>query len=342
MRPSLFRVSSILMRGKWVPVFGIVLLAGITAGALYQLQRHTAPAPLPKPAPKAAVFSGAEIMLPGTVRAHTVVPVAAPIEGTLDLIEVQPGESVYEGQAIAHILNTGLENSRQTAASDLEEAQARVNELQNQLISARAGAARDRGEATRAQAAYEAAQRVFERQQVLYKAGATPRLVYEKAEKASTEAKTQWDTLAAVAAASEERASVISRNLDAAKKTLDEKKQAADDAANEAAAADLRSPVDGVVVACTRRVGDEVGPAVADLFQIAVNLNDLEAVVDAQPPVLARIRPGQDALIVSTDLPESIPAKVAGVDHGQIIVRFTSPSPVLQPGAAVQVRIKLS
>jgi multidrug resistance efflux pump len=330
------------MRAKWIPYFGIVLLVGITAGALYQLRRRTAPAPPPKPAPSVTEFTGPEVTLPGSVRARTVVPVPVPIDGTLDVIGVQPGDTVYEGQFLAHVLNTGLENSREAANADLADAQSRAGDLQNQLIAARADAARDRGEATRAQAVYQTAQHAFERQQVLFKAGATPRLVYEKAEKARDEAKTEWDTLAALAAASEDRAAVIARNFESARKTVDEKKQAVEEAAASAAAADINSPVDGVVIACTKRAGDEVSPAVADLFRIAVNVQDLEAVIDAQPPVLARIREGQEALIITADLPEAIPAKVAGVERGQIIVRFTSPSSALLPGAAVQVRIKLT
>jgi HlyD family secretion protein len=330
------------MRAKWVPYIGIALLVGITAGAMYQLRRRTAPAPQPKPAPRAAAFTGPEVTLPGSVRARSVVLVPVPIEGTLDVIDVQPGDDVYEGQFLAHVRSTGLENSREAARTDLEAAQARANDLQNQLIAARAEVARDRGEATRAQATYEDAQRVFERQQVLFKAGATPRLVYQKAEKARDEAKTEWDTLAALAAASEDRAAVIARNLESARRTVEEKKQALDEAAASAAAADINSPVDGIVVACTRRVGDEVSPAVADLFRIAVNVRDLEAVIDAEPPVLARIREGQEALIFTEDLPDAIPAKVVGVERGQIIVRFTSPTPLLAPGAAVQVRIKLT
>jgi multidrug resistance efflux pump len=79
-----------------------------------------------------------------------------------------------------------------------------------------------------------------------------------------------------------------------------------------------------------------------DLFQIAVELSSLEVVVEPEPPVLERIRPGQEAVIQVAEIPgEGLPGKVREIKSGQVVVEFVSPSPAVQPGLTAQVRIKL-
>jgi hypothetical protein len=73
-----------------------------------------------------------------------------------------------------------------------------------------------------------------------------------------------------------------------------------------------------------------------------VNLSAPEAVVEPAPPALARIRPGQEALIQIAELPGVIPGKVKEVRGTQVIVEFTSPNPALRPGTTAQVRIRLT
>jgi multidrug resistance efflux pump len=88
--------------------------------------------------------------------------------------------------------------------------------------------------------------------------------------------------------------------------------------------------------------GETVNRAASDLFQIAVNLNQLVVVLSPDPKTLERIRPGVPASIQIAEAPEGITATVREVKSGQVFVDFTSPSPALRPGLTAQVRLRLS
>ena len=114
-------------------------------------------------------------------------------------------------------------------------------------------------------------------------------------------------------------------------------------ARQDLSAGEVHSPVDGLVMSRRADVGQEVTREVKDLFVIAVNLAALQVVLEPEPPVLARIRPGQDALVQLAEIPgQGIPGKVKEVKGTQVIVEFTSPSPDVRPGLIAQVLIKLT
>jgi HlyD family secretion protein len=329
------------MQGRWLLLSGTTVLAAVAVGALL-LHRRAAPPPRAATAPAPAASARPEISLPGKIRAQSVVAVAVPVEGTIESLLVEEGQPVYEGQLLGRIRNSGLESAQQEAAADAERAQARLSQLQNELIVARLEASRARADSTRAQGDCDRAERAYLRQQMLYKEGATPRLVFEKSAADFQSAKTERDTRTELAQVAESRLSALVKSLDAARSTLDEKNQALDAAREQAAAAEIHSPANGLLVAVSRQPGEEVTTEVQDLFQIAVNLSALEAVVQPDPPALARIRPGQEALIQSADLPDVVPGRVKEIQGAQVIVEFTSPNPALRPGATAQVRIRLT
>lgn len=329
------------MRGRWLLISGIAVLAAVAVGALL-LFRRAAPPPRHAPAPAPATFVGPEISLPGKIRAQSIVAVAVPVEGTVESLLVEEGQQVYEGQLLGRVQNTGLEGAEQEAATDAEHAQARLSQLQNELIVARLEASRARADAARAQDDSDRAERAYLRQQMLHREGATPRLVFEKSAAEFQSAKTDRDTRAELARVAEDRLSNLVKSLDAARKALDEKNETLDSAREETASAEIHSPVDGLVVAVTKQPGDEVTTEVQDLFQIAVNLSALEAVLEPAPPALARIRPGQEALIQIAEFPDAIPGRVKQIQGNQVIVEFTSPNPAIRPGTTAQVLIKLT
>lgn len=329
------------MRGKLVLIGGVAVLVVVAAGALLLFRRAQAPVkPVDAKTPAAAI--GPEVSLTGKIRAQSVIAVAAPVDGTVQELLVETGQPVFEGQLLGRIENTGLETEQQQAAAEAARTQERVDQLQGELITARLEASRARADANRAQSEYDRAERNFQRQQMLLREGATPRTVFEKAQAEYQTEQTDRETLAEVARLAEDRLSGIVSRLDAMRKTLEEKNAVLDQARESAAAAEIRSPVDGLVVARTRQVGEEVATTIVDLFQIAVNLSALEAVVEPEPPVLARVRPGQEALIQTAELPNAIPGRVKEIQGTQVIVEFISPDPSLLPGATAQVRIKLT
>jgi HlyD family secretion protein len=336
-------IGGMARRKRWL-ISGTVIVLAVTAGAFTLLRRsgrRQAAVATNNVAP--AVFTGSQTIIQGTVQPQQVVPVEAPVDGIVEGFLVNPGDAVYEGQVLAQIRNASLESQRDAAATSLERAKSQVNIMDSTLIAARLEASRARAEASRSRGQCDKAEKVYLRQQTLLNAGATPRLVFEKAEKEYQLFKDEYESLNEVAQQAEERASVLTRQLDAARKELADRTDEMEQARQDLSAGEVRSPVDGVVMSRRADVGQEVTREVKDLFVIAVNLAALQVALEPEPPVLARIRPGQDALVQLAEIPgQGIPGKVKEVKGTQVIVEFTSPSPDVRPGLIAQVLIKLT
>ncbi|MBI4876432.1 MAG: hypothetical protein HY822_17490 [Acidobacteria bacterium] len=330
------------MRGKWLLFAGVAILFGIGAGALLQLRRPARPAPSASRNAAPPPVLGPEISLLGKIQARNVVAVAATTEGTVEEFGADAGQDVFEGQLLARIRNVTLETAAELAQADFEKAQSRVSNLETTLIAARLEASRADADRNRARTEADRAERTFLRQQLLHKEGATPRLVFERAQKEHAALKTESDTLAELAAHSEDRVRMLVKEIDAARKTLDEAAGELDGAKEDLRAAEIHSPVDGILVARRGEAGGEVNPAIKDLFQIAVDLASLDVVLEPAPPALERIRAGQTAWVRLAELSnEPLPASVREVKGTQVFVEFTSPNPAIRPGLTAQVTIKI-
>jgi len=329
------------MRGKWLLFAGTLVLLAIAAGAL-SLLRRTPSKPAP-PAPAApAVFAGAEVALAGKIRAQHIVPVGVPVDGTLEFLGPEPGQEVYEGELLARVKNQGLEAAQQLAQAQAERAQTRVDSLNSALIASRLETSRARSDASRTQDELDRAEKAYRRQQMLQREGAARRLEFEKAQKDFQLAEAHYRALDEMARLAEQRTDSLRKELDNARRLLEDKQRELEEAGQDLAGEQIRSPVDGVVIARSGQLGEEVARSLKDLFQIATDLSVMEAVVEPEPSVLARLRPGQEALIVMAELPgEGIPGTVREVRAGETVVEFTSPSPAVRPGLSAQVRIKL-
>jgi len=329
------------MRGKWLLAVGSLLLVAIAAAALWLWRRGSAkPATAPPPAPPA--LTAAEITLPGQIRARHVVPVGVPVDGTIEFIGPQPGQEVYEGELLARVSNQGLEASQQLAKAQVERAQTRVDSLNSALIAAQLEISRARADAARAQSELERTEKAFRRQQMLQKEGAARRLEFEKAQKEFELAAGQFRALDELARQSEPRVDSLRKERDNARRLLEDKHRELEDASQELAAAEIRSPANGILVKSAKHAGEEVTRDLKDLFQIAVDLSLLEAVVVPEPALLRRLRLGQEALVVLAEAPgEGLPGFVRMVAADEVVIEFTSPSPAVRPGLTAQVRIKL-
>jgi multidrug resistance efflux pump len=151
------------------------------------------------------------------------------------------------------------------------------------------------------------------------------------------------ESVNSVADQGEGRVGSLQKELDNARKALDDKNQDLEEAKAELAAGEVHSPVDGVVSGRRGQTGDAVDPSLKDLFQIATELSSLEVIVEPGPAAFARIRPGQNALIQVAELPtEALAGVVEKVENGRVTVHFASPNPVVKPGLTATVKIKLT
>jgi multidrug resistance efflux pump len=302
-------------------------------------QKPKPPVAAPPPAPATAEIS--ETTLPARIRAHTTVMVPAPIEGVLESLFVETNQEIYQGQLLGRTRNPQFEEAAQRAEAELDKAQVRVTNLGADLIAARLEASRTSAEQTRVRGEMDRLEKNYQRQQSMWREGITPRLTFEKAEKDYTAAKTELEQLDSAAKQAGGREALVARQLDEARRIVSEDTDALTAAKQQAAAGEMHSPVDGVVVARRGLPGERVDSSVNDLFVIATGLTSLEAIFTPDPPVLTRIHAGQQVFVrvpaVSADELVGVVSEVRGAD---VVAGFTSPVPMMKFDVAAQVRIK--
>lgn len=333
-----------IMRGKRMLYAGIaVVVLILTGGALTWCWFRPCAAPAKAPVVQTLpVAAGNEVTLAGKIEAQQVIPVAAPIEGIVDELFVEPGADVYEGQLLARIRNGKLDSALEAATAEVEKLKARITTLEGSIIAARLEASRAGADATRVKAEYDRIDRAYQRQQMLLKEGATPRLTFEKAEKEFKQIKAEYESVADVARTSDERVATLNRDLDAAKKLLDGRNQDLENAREEAGQGEVKSPVDGMVVSRNGVAGEPVSPMMEDFFVLAANLTALQVVVEPDPSVLPRIKPGQIAGVRIAEAGEELPGIVRELrGENQVIVEFVSPGAGIKPGMTANARISL-
>lgn len=315
---------------------GIVAVAG-----LLTYRRTSAPPPAAAPHEQPKQDSG-EANLPGILRAQNVIDIEALTDGTIETLDAGVGDEVYEGQLLARISSQAIESEHERARAAVEAARERMASLQAAITATRLEASRARADANRARRDSDRLEKVFERQQMLMREGATPRLMFEKAQREFQNAQTEFRSLDEIARQPEERIGEMVKDLELSQRIFDDKAKQLEEAQSHRAAAEIRSPVDGLVVVSRGEVGRAIEGHERNLFRIAVDVSALEAVLDPEPPLLPRFRPGQPALILTADIPgDGIPGQVKAVENNQVVVEFVSPTPLLKPGMQVQVRVKI-
>jgi len=285
-----------------------------------------------------------ELSFSGKILPVKIIEVRAPLNGIVDKVLADVGDDVFEGQILAHLKNAKLETSAQTARDETEKLRSRVNELQSALLSTRLDASRSRADAMRAKMELEHAEKAFQHQAALMQEGATPRLVYEKAEQEYSSQKADLETIEALAAQQEDRVATLNKELTASQNLLEKKQDELEDAGRDVAAANILSPADGVITARHVQPGEQINRAQPNLFEIGANLTDLQvSIIPQNPKMVAGVHKGQAAAIEIAEAPGggSIQGAVREVKDGQILVEFTSPAPIIRPGLTAQVKIKL-
>ena len=331
------------MRGKWVLFGGSVVLLAAALGALTLLKRSQPPAPLQKPAvEQAPIVAGLEISLSGRVEAQKTVAVPASTDGIIEEFFVEAGEEVYEGQMLARIKNQQHELAQELAQTELDHAQTKVNNLESAVLTARLEASRTRADASRSKGELDRIERLYQRQEMLNREGATARNLYEKAIQDRADAMSEYETLSAKAKNSEDRVGSLLRDYEAAKKTLEEKMAAMEDSKTVFSAGVVHAPVDGTIVSRKGTAGEQVTAEMADMFVIATDLAALQIELEPEPPVLPRLQQGQQAIvIIAESANDSIEGKIKEIKGTKVIVEFVSSNPSIKPGLTARVKLKL-
>jgi multidrug resistance efflux pump len=329
------------MRGKWLLFSVAVILLAIAAGALSVLRK---PAVAPKKEEPAApqLMAGDEVSFTGKIEAARIVPVPAPMQGVLDSWEVETGQDVLEGQVLGRVKNASLDTAQEQAQMELDRAQTRVANIEASILASRLEAARADADSQRARAESDQLEKLFQRQQHLLKEGATPRVKFDQAEKDYQSARQEAATAATIASQTAERVAKLEKDLELAKKTLEERTAVLEEAKADLESSMITAPVDGTVLSLKVEQGAEVDRAMQDLVQLAVDPAILNVIIEPDPPALKLMQPGQPALVtVAEVMGEGLPGEVKKVQDNQVTVEFTSPNPAIKHGMAAGVRIKL-
>jgi multidrug resistance efflux pump len=326
------------MSGKWLLISVAALLAGAGAAALSQHWKARTAAPVRK-AGAALIQTGSEVTLSGKLRPQHVTAVKAEIDADIDSFAVDVGQDVFEGQVLARIGASGLEAQRDAAAAAVTSAEGQVARAETAVAGARMESSRAEADQQRSRSALEKIRAVWDRQQTLYRAGATPKLTWEKTQRDFQTAQQEYEIMDKAARLSAEQVQVALNALSAAQKTLLDRNQEAEAAQGDMQQAEVRSPVDGLVVG---RNGEPGKPAGGDIFEIATDMYALEVALEPTPAVLQRLRPGQPALVLILDMQSAgIPGQVKEIKDNQVVVEFNCPLPAVRPGMSVDVRLKL-
>ena len=280
---------------RWVILGACVIVAGGGAAAWHHHKFLQQAAPVV--AAQAGPVVPGDLMLSGHVTARNIVSVAAPIEGTLEAYFVEPGAQVFEGQLLGRIANPKLEEAAQKAQSDLTRAEVRVTTLTTQQLTAKLEQSRSAADLSRARSEAERLQKLYDRQDGLWKAGATARLTWEKSKKDFEDAKAELDKQESAAREANGRDAQAATDLETANREVAAATAALEKAKAAGAAGEIHSPVDGVVTARQELVGQMVDPSMKELMKIGTDLTQLVVEIDNAGADSARIHAGDKARV---------------------------------------------
>jgi multidrug efflux pump subunit AcrA (membrane-fusion protein) len=298
----------------------VVLVLGV-AGLAWVGMRRATPAKVEAPGfEQKVVRVPAEQSFACRVVARETVAASTPVSGAVDRVLVDVGMGVVDGQVLAVIGR---------AAALLPASVAGGTISAPQMAGARREAAELQASVTRLRVRAAAARVAFEKQELLNRAGVTPRLVFENA-------RAERDRMAAELSTTEE-ASRLADNAVAKLEDL-QREQVRDEvaqqknaaaAALQAAIAEVHAPVAGMVVERNIAAGELVTDANrAALFRIAPHPELLRAEFAALAPGrVVAIRVG-DVLVSGT------------VGEGGTFADFESRTAVVAPGSPCTVTIK--
>lgn len=319
-----------------------VALAAAGGGGGYWLWKSKQSVPAKKEAPAPAPLPpGTVVKYQGTLAARNIVGVDVPVDGILEEFPVKPGDEVFEGQILGSVVNDVLVEHEREAGLDLERMKTRLETLESQMLSARLEESSKAADASRAASERQRAERMYQRQQMLHREGATPRKTFEAAQAAFDAAKAEEDTVAALAKSLRDRVEQIIKDIDVAKRQVTQAEAAYEEAKTGLAAAQLLSPVDGVIISIQKQAGEEVKAGMEGLIQIAVDLTMMEAVIEPEPAVLARIKAGLPAQVNVAETADTLSGQVRLVENNKVYVEFASPTPLIRPGMTASVSVQI-
>jgi multidrug resistance efflux pump len=265
------------------------------------------------------------------------------VDGNIDMFLAGVGDEVLEGQTLARIGAPALASDRETASNAVERARDQVARVEGTLNAALMEQSRAAADSQRVKAEVDRANLQYDKQRAYYGQGATPRNTFEKSEQDYKDALEQYQLANRALNAAAENTRNSQAVVDTAKKVLETRLAELDETqGNIDAAAEVRSPVDGMVVTRNGEPGKPARESGDQMFVIATDLFALEVAVEPPPPVLKRLVPGLPAMVLVPELTNAgFAGEIKSIDKGVVVVQFVSGLPAVKPGMRADVRFKL-
>lgn len=219
----------------------------------------------------------APLTLVGTTQPVELVGVRARVEGHLERLTVDVGDTVKEGQELGRLTTALLD-------AEVHEMEAGLAEARSQVASAEAGVAQARSALEQARLARAQAQVEARRYQRLAQRGIASR---QEAEQRATQARTAQQAVRAAAEQVRTQQSLVS----AAKARVRAQEALLGAARERRSFASLRSPVDGRVVERLHALGDLV-LAGGEVLRVG-DFSQVEVALSVSELELSRVKPGQ-------------------------------------------------
>jgi multidrug resistance efflux pump len=317
-----------------------VCISVAVLGGVYWVGTHRPPAPPAKPG--AALAKALEKMPTGVIRPQHVVSFGSTMTGNIEAFTVEVGEDVFQGQVLARIGAGELETDRQNATLDLEKTQEDVSKAEANVNTARMELSRAEADAARSRLALDRTQKVADRQSTLFRAGATPKLAYEKAVAEYEAATKDFEVMDNALRAARDGVRQAELQVEAAKRRVTEKAGALEAIDQDFENAEVKSTVDGVLVQRKGEIGKPASEAGNDMFTVATDIFALEVVVEPTPDILKTVFPGEQVTVTVLDLQSTgMPGEVKEITQsGQVVVQFNSTTAAIRPGMRAEVRLK--
>lgn len=302
----------------------LILLAGSAVAGWYYFIRETRPVFTVQTVEISRGSIERAVSATGSVQALVTVDISSQLSGQISEVRADFNTPVKQGDVLATI-------DQRTFAS-------RVASAEANLAIARTNVEVQQANIAKAQALVEQAQRNLERQRTLAARDAIPAATLENSETQLQTARA--DVSVAQAELSNARATVAQREADLAQSKLDLDRT------------ELRSPIDGVVIARNIDQGATVAASLQApvLFQIAQDLSQIEILVLVDEADIGAIERGNDVTFTVDAFPDQVftgrveQVRIGGTTTNNVVtytvvVRAENPRQRLLPGMTATVRI---
>jgi HlyD family secretion protein len=352
------------LRRLVLPTALLLLAGGAGAGFLFYAQAEPPPRFRLAKVDTGTIVSA--VSATGSVNPVVTVLVGSQLSGQIRELLADFNSPVKSGQVIARLDADQIEARMAQARADLKAAEASLvmqraqsERARAEIDNARANVANNRANVVRSEAVLKDAERDYQRKSDLLKRGAGTAADTDRAETAVDTARAQLvasraqlEAAAAAHEASQAAMRVSESQIVAAQAQITQREAAIQQVQVDLDNAEIRSPIDGVVIQRSIDVGQTVAASfqAPELFRIAQDLRRIEIWASVDEGDVGRVQAGQDVTFTVTAFPGTTfrgevmqvrlgPQTIQNVVTYTVVIAADNADLRLLPGMTATVRI---